>query len=659
MLYQKVLILLFIIFSTLAFAQESKWNVCTVTINSDDEKKAFIDHLSKGKNKNKFQFTELTDFAKSGNKDDWFEKSCQSGIQCDVLLISGHFAGSFFGESDLSLNNNTLDKHSCNKSCSGILSNPTEVFLFGCNTLAGKEDDGRTYEEYIDALLSDGISRPQAEQIANARYSPIGNSFRDQNKRIFSNVPHIYGFDSKGPLGKNVRHLIDDYFERISDYSNHLAVENLKLSEAYNDFFLHGKTKKGKVQKIKNNKHIEEALKITHFAQVSQTPIRCGDNYVGGEDSIKDIICDLKDPKISQTEKLEIALNTLESPHVNGLIPNISSFIDSIETFSPQDINLLQKYSKKKKLKNDLFTLLTNLSKYSPRYAIELSNTLDKIELIKKDNQKQILKDSIKNIFKQDILYTDMNYLCSMKDEHKNYTASFLEYDKLNKSVLNSSSGLRTVLCLNPKDKKFDNIKKKLFTGDIKVYDLESYAQRLDLDSIAKNVGYSDILQALDSTDTKKQKAALTFFNYSNITNEKDADKLVSIAIKEQNTTSNRSLALRAIKSKLSNNAKKKVIDLITNDKDIMIRNRAVRLLQSESNIYNLTYEDLMVVAKSLKKTTGNLKKEPYKAVYINSAISLLNRFKPLPNDIIQELKKRKLKPGDSDEGFSYFFKNL
>ena len=125
---------LFFVAMLLSGEVASRPTVCTVTINSSDERELFRSHLEKD-----FDFVELTDFAKLESKGDWFLHSCKQGIRCDVLVISGHFGGSFFGSSRLRLSLEQLERRSCRSSCDGILRHPKEVFLFGCNTTAGKE----------------------------------------------------------------------------------------------------------------------------------------------------------------------------------------------------------------------------------------------------------------------------------------------------------------------------------------------------------------------------------------------------------------------------------------------------------------------------------------------------------------------------------------
>lgn len=197
----------------------AKATICTITINSPDEKNIFMSKLDRSQ----FQFVELTEMGSHGKgSSDWFERACASGVQCDSLVISGHFGGQFFGASNLTLELNELEGASCQKKCTGILEKPKEVYLFGCNTLAGKTKDARTPQQYLRVLLEDGINPVEAERIVSSRYGPFGASFRDRMERVFENVPVIYGFHSIAPSGRNVRSALNNYMARIGNYRSHL-----------------------------------------------------------------------------------------------------------------------------------------------------------------------------------------------------------------------------------------------------------------------------------------------------------------------------------------------------------------------------------------------------------------------------------------------------
>src|SRR3954466_15546248 len=114
----------------------AKSTVCTITVNSPDEKDAF----QRGLPKDKFQFVELVE----PGRRDWLASACQQKVQCDVLIISGHFGGTLSAAtgfySDQVTKNESLpieemERASCSDSCPGLFSKLKEVYLFGCETL--------------------------------------------------------------------------------------------------------------------------------------------------------------------------------------------------------------------------------------------------------------------------------------------------------------------------------------------------------------------------------------------------------------------------------------------------------------------------------------------------------------------------------------------
>ena len=126
--------------SSIAFAA-CAWTfpetVCTITVNSSDEKEAFRRHLPA----DRFQFVELVE----RGRPDWLESARQKGIQCDMLIISGHYDGGdyaggneFFSEhvdSHEFLPVDEMERVACSEPEAGLFSKLKEVYLFGCNTL--------------------------------------------------------------------------------------------------------------------------------------------------------------------------------------------------------------------------------------------------------------------------------------------------------------------------------------------------------------------------------------------------------------------------------------------------------------------------------------------------------------------------------------------
>ena len=190
-------------------AHAEKSTVCTVTVNSPDEKQVFRRYLPD----DQFQFVELIE----RGRPDWLASACQSKVQCDVLVISGHFDGGTEFYSDKldareSLPVEEMERVSCSDSCPGLFSHLKEVYLFGCNTLNADAGDSVT-AEVRRTLVRSGISPSDADQAAQSLQQRYAESNRDAMRRIFANVPVIYGFSSLAPLGAVAGPMLGKYFQ--------------------------------------------------------------------------------------------------------------------------------------------------------------------------------------------------------------------------------------------------------------------------------------------------------------------------------------------------------------------------------------------------------------------------------------------------------------
>jgi hypothetical protein len=101
--------------------------VCTITVNSADEKDAFRHCLPA----DKYRFVELVE----RGRPDWLASACRTGVRCDILVISGHYDGGneFFSdeiESREFLPVAEMERVSCSDSCPGLFSQLKEVYLF-------------------------------------------------------------------------------------------------------------------------------------------------------------------------------------------------------------------------------------------------------------------------------------------------------------------------------------------------------------------------------------------------------------------------------------------------------------------------------------------------------------------------------------------------
>ncbi len=198
-----------LLLSSAAPAEASKQTVCTITVNSVDEKEAFRRYLPASK----YQFVELVE----RDRPDWLASACRAAVSCDVLIISGHYDGGneFFSdrlETREFLPVDELERVSCSDSCPGLFSQLKEVHLFGCNTLNPQALSSAT-AEVVRSLVREGHTPKQAEQQLRALNAGHGESSRDRMRLVFKDVPVIYGFSSVAPLGPIAGAALNRYFQ--------------------------------------------------------------------------------------------------------------------------------------------------------------------------------------------------------------------------------------------------------------------------------------------------------------------------------------------------------------------------------------------------------------------------------------------------------------
>lgn len=368
-----------------------KFTVCAITINSDDEKKLF--QAEAAKNPKKFNpVVELTDMG----GDDWFKKACSSKLRCDQLVISGHYAGGFFGEGENNkkkLNPEELEREGCSKTCEGILSNPYEVFLFGCNTLATKDADNRTPAQYLQVLLRDGIPLSQAEMIVQTRYSDLGDSNKAIMQRAFGGESkNIYGFDSVGPSGKNVKGYIKNYFTKIK------PAERLEKLQAARMF--------GKVEKT--NSALAASLKVTHFAECNQADAK---------DEKTKRICTFSNSKINDDEKLDLALELLTRDDYLTYLPVISRYINQLQkdNLTENQKKALAMITDNANIKNQVMGLLNKASGLG--LTMEWAQLAYNLGYISQSQALDKVKAPILKILAKPLKLEDMETVCALELE--------------------------------------------------------------------------------------------------------------------------------------------------------------------------------------------------------------------------------------------------
>lgn len=422
--------LAFLLMSFSALAQNSspkldpnKYTICAITINSDDEKKVFQSYAEKFPNK----YNPVVELTTMGGPDEWFKNACQSGIKCDQLLISGHFAGEFFSENGaVALSLDELEKAGCSKTCEGILSNPYEVFLFGCNTLAGKETDSRTPAQYLQVLLTDGIPLAQAEMIVQSRYGEVGDSNKASMQRAFAGeIKQLYGFSSVGPLGKNIKGFLEEYFKKQKS-ADHLD----KLS-----------AKRMTNQLMEGNKLLAESLKSTSFAE-------CGSSNI--EDEKTKNICGLLDTKNSLDKKLELTVELLASDKALIYLPAINHLFKELDTttFTDSQKQTFKMISENAVIKSQLLGLISKTDGLGIKTAwLKLAT---KFTYLSENDKNKILLQEIKKVLAKPVKESDGEAICELSEKAKdlNLTEADIGYKKVTRNEI------FTYMCLEVQDIK-------------------------------------------------------------------------------------------------------------------------------------------------------------------------------------------------------------
>lgn len=300
----KLFISLFVLFSSFAFAQSkspvidpNKYTVCAMTFNSTDEieiykKKMDMKHFN--------PVVEITEFDNGKN---WLDSACKSGIKCDQLIISGHFAGMFFGEKkDQAVSLEELEEASCNKACSGIFKDPSEVFLFGCNTLAGEGLKTRSPEQYLEVLREHHFDDYYAQQVVASSYGIQGKSNKVRMQNVFGDEKKIYGFNSIAPSGKTVSPFWTNYLNKEKPHEH--------LDKLYGD---------KAVDYLAPNSTLSKCMAGTSFCQ-------CGG--ISDDDPEKKLTCELLDPNSSPKKKLFAMQELMARDNFMAYVPLLNNVIE-------------------------------------------------------------------------------------------------------------------------------------------------------------------------------------------------------------------------------------------------------------------------------------------------------------------------------------------
>jgi len=223
----RALIGLFAFLTLACAAHADRRTVCTITVNSDDEREVLRRTLPPAD----YDFVELVERGRS----DWLRGACEKRVRCDVLLISGHFDGGTEFYTDRPdqreyLPVEEMERVACSESCPGLFSQLKEVYLMGCNTLSA--EPMRTVPGEVGrSLVSAGATIADAQRVVDVLGERYGESNRDRMRQIFKDVPVIYGFPGKAPLGRYAGPILERHLRTGGEFGE--GRPNPKLLAAF------------------------------------------------------------------------------------------------------------------------------------------------------------------------------------------------------------------------------------------------------------------------------------------------------------------------------------------------------------------------------------------------------------------------------------------
>lgn len=356
----------------------AKYQVCAITINSSDEIEIFQKELGN----EDFDFVELVptseklrlnsqSAALQPNNVHWFTKACKKGYRCDILVISGHFGGLFFGEKhNYILPVDTMERHSCSRSCAGVLSHVKEVFLFGCYTLANKQSRQRTPQQHLNVLVNTyHYARDMAETVVASIYLPFGLSFETQMQWIFPYQSSIYGFPELSPLGKHMRRPLKHYFREINryygSYKSYLD-QKMERPQASNPLI----SALGAVSEVKGIGPNNE--QFPYFQRM----------------------CHLYDQNVDKKIGMQIINEMMESGEGPRAYLAIKNFISENRPFTGESLSLFNKIKNNPKFKNEFYILYDRINSRLPYVRIQFLRFLSFFEWVSEPFYKKELKSN-------------------------------------------------------------------------------------------------------------------------------------------------------------------------------------------------------------------------------------------------------------------------
>jgi hypothetical protein len=454
-------------------AQARPFRVCTFSFNSADELTAMRSHLPPGDfimlnlsppplggldGTPVLQPAALTTanaHAESGPPP-WLMNQCRPDVQCDIVVYSGEFGGRFFGRYGWSVGLQDLEEAACNPDCRGLFHHPQEVFLLACNTLATKDQDSRTPNEYLQVLLDHGFDRASAERVVDLRYGPLGPSFRESLKRIFMGVPRIYGFSSVAPRGTWTAARLHQYFHSKGDYWRYLQKSGADNGQ---------------------NAQLLRAFDGSSMVQIA------GLTSYDPEAPDRGLVCRMYDNNESVAERLRIVQLLFARRDFFSFLPTIEVFLSRhpAETLRGDERQLFAKIQQQTSARQQVVQLVHDLNVSALK--MEMAHLALNLQWISRTEFRQIAVDGARQLLAEPLTSEVVDIMCEIT-KHEPIGNQFRSED-LPDALFQEAEGYRLIDCLAPTDRRVSaRLMHGLDEGDIsgRLWAAYALSRRLPLD---------------------------------------------------------------------------------------------------------------------------------------------------------------------------------
>ena len=350
---------------------------------------------------------------------------CASDLRCDVWVYSGEFAGEFFGRYGSSLSLQSLEEAACQQRCQSLFQRAQEVFLLACNTLASKDPDIRTPNEYLQVLLEHGFDRASAERVVQLRYGSSGPSFGQAFLRIFAGVPRIYGFSSVAPNGVETASRLRRYFRTIGDYRRHLD---------------------STVGSTDPNTQLLAAFRGTSLVQMSALP---SSDQQAAE---RELVCGIYDDTRTLEDRLRIIQRLLARSDFLAFLPTIKLFLrrHPPEHFVGEARHILAEMHEDAAARDRVVGYVRAL--YPSTLQLELANVARCLGWISAEEFRRLAIDVARQLIVPPLSAEGVDVICETSERQP--IGDQFRSEDLPEALFHDAQGLRLVACLAPPDER-------------------------------------------------------------------------------------------------------------------------------------------------------------------------------------------------------------